>query len=217
MVLVISLGGSLLSPKPGEIDIEFLRKFKDTIRNINEKVIIVCGGGKIARQYQAAAMKFGVKGRNLDYIGIAATRLNAELVKSAFKAKIIGLRREKIDKIAISCGFEPGHSTDYDAVLLAKLYGAREVINLTNIDCVYDRDPKDPNAKPIKRINVKEYLKIVGSRWIPGKSFPFDPIAAKLASKYKIAIAIMNGRNLENLKKYIKGKKEESIGTIIEP
>jgi uridylate kinase len=162
MVRVISLGWSLISPSPGEIDIEFLKELKKLIGSIDEKFIIVCGGGKISRYYQSAAKEFGVKGKDLDYIGIAATRLNAELVRNIFKAPIIGLKKEKIGRLAVSCGFEPGHSTDYDAVILAKIYGAKEVINLTNIDYVYDKDPKLPDAKPIEKIKIKDYLKLIG-------------------------------------------------------
>ena len=215
MVRVMSLGGSLISPNPGEVDIEFLKKLKNLVKTIDEKFIIVCGGGKLSRYYQSAAKKFKVKNKDLDYIGIAATRLNAELVKSIFNTSIIGLKKEKIGKVSISCGFEPGHSTDYNAVILAKIYGAKEVINLTNIDYVYDKDPKLPDAKPIEKIKMDDYLKIVRDKWIPGKNVPFDPIATKIAKKYKIKIVILNGKKIENLKNFIKGKK--FIGTIIEP
>ncbi|MEM2174733.1 MAG: UMP kinase [Candidatus Micrarchaeia archaeon] len=220
---VISLGGSLISPNPGEINTRLIKRLRDLIKKLDEKFIIVCGGGKISRVYQASAKKFNVSKKQLDFIGIAATRLNAELIKGIMGGKIISLeKKEKFGKIAISCGFEPGHSTDYDSVVLAKIYGCKEVINLTNIDYVYEKDPSKINVKKkekkeklrkIERISFDDYLKIVGKKWIPGKNVPFDPIATQLAKKYDIKIVIMNGRKIKNLKNYLEGKK--FIGTLI--
>jgi uridylate kinase len=34
------------------------------------------------------------------------------------------------------------YSTDFDAVMLAKNFGAKKVINLSNIDYAYDKDHK---------------------------------------------------------------------------
>ena len=42
---------------------------------------------------------------------------------------------------------------------------------------------------------------------------PFDPIASKLAQEEKIEVAIMNGRKLQNLEKYLEDEKIQ--GTII--
>ena len=52
----------------------------------------------------------------------------------------------------VAGGWMPGRSTDDDAVRLAKIYGAEMVINLSNIDYVYDKDPnKYKDAKKLPK------------------------------------------------------------------
>jgi len=64
--------------------------------------------------------------------------------------------------------------------------------------------------------------KIVGWRWSPGLSSPFDPVAAKLAEKLKIRVFIIKGteiKNFENILVQLSLKKGNSLklrGTIIE-
>ena len=101
--------------------------------------------------------------------------------------------------------------------MLAKTYGAKEVINLSNIDYVYDKDPnKFKNAKKIERINWKDFRKnIVGYKWVPGENVPFDPIASRLAEKSSLKVVIMNGKNLTEVKKALEGG--EFKGTIVSP
>ena len=222
-LFVISLGGSLLVP--GEIDINFLRKFKSIIEReikFGKKFIIIVGGGKTARNYQNAAKSLTkVSNEDLDWLGIHATRINAHLLLTIFRKfayfRIIKNPKEKIkfkEKILIAAGWKPGFSTDYDAVLLAKTYGSDTIINLTNVDYVYDKDPnKFKDAKPFKEISWKDYLKLIDQKWIPGMSAPFDPVASGLAQKLKIKVIIINGRKPENLKNCLENRK--FTGTVI--
>ena len=88
--VVISLGGSLIAPK--EINVAFLKEFRKLILDFvkrGNRVIIVCGGGKICRKYNAAAERVfkGVSDVDLDWLGITATRLNAELLRVVFGNK----------------------------------------------------------------------------------------------------------------------------------
>jgi uridylate kinase len=222
-IYVISLGGSLVVPN--EINIKFLRLFKNIIEKKikeNKKFIIIVGGGKTARNYQNAAKALTkVSNEDLDWLGIHATRINAHLLLTIFRKyayfRIIKNPKEKInfkEKILIAGGWKPGFSTDYDAVLLAKTYNSDTIINLTNVDYVYDKDPnKFKSAKPFKEISWKDYLKLIEQKWIPGMSAPFDPIASKLAQKFKFKVIILNGRKLKNLENYLANKNFQ--GTII--
>jgi uridylate kinase len=222
-IYVISLGGSLVVPN--EINIKFLSLFKNIIEKKikeNKKFIIIVGGGKTARNYQNAAKALTkVSNEDLDWLGIHATRINAHLLLTIFRKyayfRIIKNPKEKIsfkEKILIAAGWKPGFSTDYDAVLLAKTYGSDTIINLTNVDYVYDKDPnKFKSAKPFKEISWKDYLKLIEQKWIPGMSAPFDPIASKLAQKFKFKVIILNGRKLKNLENYLANKSFK--GTII--
>ncbi len=221
--IVISVGGSLICPD--DIDIIFLKNFYKIITKQlkqNKKFILITGGGKIARNYQKAAQKIiKVSNKELDWLGIQATKINAQLLLTIFKIfahkKIITNPKEKInfkEKILIASGWKPGFSTDYDAVLLAKTYGSDTIINLTNIDYVYDKDPnKFKDAKPFKKISWKNYLQFIEQKWIPGMSTPFDPIASKLAQKFKFKVIILNGKKLKNLENYLANKNFK--GTII--
>ncbi len=219
---IISLGGSLIAPDG--IDTIFLRQFKEIIERRakkGDKFVIICGGGKTARKYQEAASELmAADNEELDWIGIYATRLNALLLRYIFgkntQDPIVVNPTEKINfkkSIVIAAGWKPGWSTDYDAVLLAKQLKAKEVVNMSNIDYVYGKDPrKYSDAKPIESISWKDFRKIIGSKWTAGLNAPFDPIAAKEAEKLKLR-AVIIGRNLDNLGKCLDNKNFK--GTVI--
>jgi uridylate kinase len=221
---ILSLGGSLVCPE--KIDTKFLKKFKNFILRWVKKgkrFLIFVGGGKTARIYQKAAKELAIgSSAQLDWIGILATWLNAFFVKSLFGDlafwQVLSDPSKKIKtnkKLIFFGGWKPGRSTDFDCVLAAKTFGVKRVVNLSDIDYVYDKNPKKfKNAKPLKRISFDEFLKIVGTEWTPGVNLPFDPEATKLAKKEKIKIIILNGKNFENLEKALKGEKFK--GTIIE-
>lgn len=222
-IYILSLGGSLIVPD--EIDHKFVKKFRELIvkkvKN-GDKFIIVCGGGGLNRKYNEAAKKVRkLSNDELDWVGIYATRYNAQFIKILFgdlahnEISINPHKKTRTKKpIIIGAGYIPGWSSDYDAVYLAKTYGAKKVVNLSNIDHAYDKDPrKYKNAIPIKNIDWKSFRKIVGNKWEPRMSKPFDPIASREAEKLKLEVAILNGRKLKNLENYLNGKK--FIGTII--
>lgn len=221
--IVISLGGLLIAPD--DIDIDFLRDFKSLILSHiaqGKKFVIITGGGKIARRYQTAAKRLAdVSNEDLDWIGIASLKLNAELLRVIFadcaRDKVISNLSDHFDfekPVVIGSAFEPGHSTDYDAVLAAKTIGAKKVINLSNIDYVYDSDPKvTPNAKKIERISWADYRKVIPPKWISGLNYPFDPTASEMAQKENMQVIIMNGKPIDNLAKCLNG--EDFAGTKI--
>lgn len=220
--IILSLGGSTIVPD--KIDINFLKNFKKLINEFVKKdfrFVIYCGGGYTARRYQKAASIVGkLTEEDLDWIGIHATRLNAHLLRVIFKdlaePKIVKDPTKKIKfnkTILIAAGWKPGWSTDYDAVLLAKNLRVSEVINITDIDYVYNKDPnKFKDAKPIKEISWKKFRKLVGNEWKAGLCMPFDPIAAKEAQKLKLKVIIL-GKDIANLSNFLNNK--DSKCTII--
>jgi uridylate kinase len=219
--IIISLGGSLVAP--GEIDLGFLKSFKHSLQKYlgTMRFFILVGGGKPARLYQKALLEFGAKSNERDWMGINITRLNAEVVKQLFTGysfdKIITDPNKKVKTnkdIIIGAGWKPGWSTDYDAVLIAKNNNVKTIINLTNIDYVYDKNPSQfPDAKPLKEIDWKSFERIVGDKWTPGLNMPFDPRASKLAERLKLKVIMLNGRNLERLEDFLNNK--PFIGTTI--
>ena len=219
--VIISLGGSIINPE--DIDISFLKSFKRAITdyvNKGNRVVIVTGGGSICRKYQNAAKAIkNLTDDELDEIGIAATKLHADFIRLMFGEiafeKIIDNPTAEIDtekKILVGSGWKPGFSSDRDAVLLANNLKADTVINLTNIQYVYDKDPKEyPEAKPFKQLSWKEFGDIIGKDWTPGLNVPFDPVASSDAEKNNIRVVILKG--LENLESFLNDRQFE--GTII--
>jgi len=213
-VIVLSVGGSLINS--GTIDIVFLKKLKKLIMSRPEKFILVCGGGKPAREYMSAAKEFGVSRYGQDEIGIAATWLNGELVRQIFNApELIKKPTKKVFKKVLMVGcYKPGHSSDFDTVRWGALYNAK-IFNLSNTDYVYTADPKkNPSAKPIKKLSWKEYKKMIPAEWSSGLSTPFDPVATRFAEKHKLKVFLVNGKRLDELENAFDNKL--FIGTVIE-
>ncbi len=118
------------------------------------------------------------------------------------------------EKILVAGGYKPGRSSDGAMIQIAKTYGAKTVINLSNIDYVYTKDPrKFKNAKPIKQATWDGFLNIIGRKWKPGANLPFDPTAAKQAKKQGQTVVIASGKNLKNLANILENKK--FVGTVI--
>jgi uridylate kinase len=221
--VVVSVGGSLIVPDG--IDTNFLIHFKTLILEKVQRGFtfsIIAGGGKTARHYQDAANVVTPLSRyDLDWIGIHSTRLNAQLLRNIFVGyahpqviKNPTIDIEADEPIIIAAGWQPGCSTDYDAVLMAKNIGATRLVNLSNVDYVYESDPrKNPNAKKIEKISWAEFRKLIPEEWDPGLSSPFDPVAAKEAESLGIKVAIINGAKLEEFSNYLDDK--PFVGTII--
>ncbi|WP_422481483.1 UMP kinase [Pleomorphochaeta sp. DL1XJH-081] len=225
-ITVLSLGGSIIAPDA--VDHEFLKRFVAAMEkylndNPDHKVILVTGGGAPARNYQKAykAIAEQPDADLLDWLGIAATHLNGTLVRSLFSrycddALVTDPTAPIVfsGNILVAAGWKPGFSSDTDAVFLAKRFGARKVVNLSNIAKVYTADPKvDPTATPIDQIGWADFRNMVGDTWIPGKNVPFDPIASKEAQEGNLQVICADGRNIENTFAILRGEPFE--GTVI--
>lgn len=227
--IVMSIGGSLIVPNGG-IDTKFLSNLNKFVRdqlanNPNRQFFLVVGGGKIARTYRDAGREVighELNRDDLDWLGIHATKLNAHLVRTIFRdiahpyiIKHYEIIRKAPEPVVVAAGWKPGWSTDYDAVLLCEDYNVKDIINLSNVPQVFDKDPNEnPDAKPIDKISWEKFRKIVGDIWIPGMNAPFDPVAAQKAEEVGIKVAILSGHDFQNLENYINNKK--FLGTVIE-
>ncbi len=222
--IVVSVGGSLIVPE--QIDTAFLNSFRELILKKVEEGLsfyIITGGGRTARNYQEAA--FAVRGDlprdDLDWLGIHSTRMNAHLVRTLFReeaqAKIVKNPTRRINprgNIVVGAGWKPGWSTDYCAVLAAKKIGAKKMVNLSNIDYVYDKDPrKFEDAQKIEKIGWNDFRNLIPKDWDPGLSSPFDPVAAREAQSVGLEVAVINGNKLEEFDNYLSGT--EFKGTVI--
>lgn len=223
--IVISLGGSLIVPDT--IDTELLSNFKQFVEEsvqAGKRIAVIAGGGKTTRRYQEAAAHVAtLTDDDLDWLGIHATRLNAHLIRTILRdvahPVIITNPDDVLDvpdsaRVIVAAGYRPGSSTDLRAVQIASHLGATKLINLSNIDYAYTDDPRtNPNAQKITATTWAEFRAILPTEWSPGLSSPFDPVAAREAEKNAIEVAIINGKQLDELRKYLKG--ETFIGSLI--
>lgn len=226
--VIISVGGALIAPKKG-VDVSFLTQFNTLIRSYVDKgmrFMLVAGGGAVCREYRDAgkAVIKTMPDDDLDWIGIHATRLNGHLLRTIFKDiahhRMIENYHHPLENwhepIAIGAGWKPGFSSDYCATYLAKEHGAKYLINLSNIDYVFDKDPaRFPEAKPLKDTTWAHVLDITGTTWSPGMSAPFDPIACQLAREIGLTVIVANGSPLENLSHILSNVSFK--GTVIHP
>ncbi|HOZ72319.1 MAG TPA: UMP kinase [Spirochaetales bacterium] len=226
MTKVLSLGGSIVAPDVP--DAAFVKAFALTARrwldaDAARRLIVVVGGGGPARAWQKAYRDAAdaPDADAQDWIGIMATRLNAQLVRSLFldlcphevvtdptSVAVFGGR------VLVAAGWKPGFSTDFDAVVLAERFQADVVVNLSNIAKVYTADPRtDPNAKAIDDISWKDFRAMVGDEWTPGKNVPFDPVASRRAEQLGLRVVCAAGKDLANLEAILDGK--PFVGTTI--
>lgn len=231
---VLSVGGSIIAPDTP--DTEFLSAFTRMttewlMHNPDARLIFVAGGGAPAREYQnayrAVAENFSGpqkdaasfpseddENRACDWIGIMATRLNAQLLKTCYgplcAQDVVTDPTQVTDftgRVLVAAGWKPGFSTDNDAVLLAERFNADTVVNLSNIEKVYTDDPRrNPDARPLDTISWANFRKIVGDEWVPGKNCPFDPIASRKAQELGLTVICAGGKNIENIRAILNGK-----------
>ncbi|MFH1632083.1 MAG: UMP kinase [bacterium] len=225
--IIMSIGGSLIVPNGGP-DATYLRSLKKMIDGQlkrGRRFVIVTGGGKTARHYVQAASDVinKIDPEDLDWLGIHATRLNGHLMRTIFRkvAHPVMIKdptrtptRFK-EQILVAAGWKPGWSTDYVACRIAKRLGSETILNVSNIDYVYDRDPREhKDAKPVEEMSWVDFRKIVGNEWSPVKSAPFDPVASRFCHKYKMRVAIVNGEDMTNVGRLVDGSKFK--GTILQ-
>ena len=157
---------------------------------------------------------------HLDKIGIAATRLNATIIREAFTEagiSVSGIIPTSVNEaiqlleerpVVVMGGTEPGHTTDAVAIRLAIAVNASKCIIATNVGKVFNEDPrKNPNAKSFDFLTHDELQQIVGpaEHKEAGKSSVVDPIAVSEATKANLELNIIDGRKIERIKHTILG------------
>lgn len=228
--LVISIGGFLVVPNK-KIDTEFLKKFNNLIRkrlaeDKNLRFFLIVGGGFIARHYRNAGRRiigWELTRDDLDWLGVHTTKLNAHLIRTIFRdlahpyiIKHYEIIRKTTEPIVVASGWKPGHTTDYEAVLLCEDYKINTILNLGHVEGVYNKNPKKfKDAKLINKISWADFRKIKSNKWTRGLNVPFDTAAAKKAEELGIKVIVLSGYNFDNLERYFRG--EKFIGTIITP
>ncbi len=225
MRVTICFGGSIVAPgDPDTICIQDIVKTVRKLRAQKHNILIVVGGGELARAYIQAAIDLGISRVHQDHIGIASTRLNAQLlifalgdlaepspVADFWKAVRLSLK----DKVPVMGGTTPGQTTDAVAASLAQESKSEILVFFTNVDGVYTADPKlDSKAKKIDRMTAAELAKLLATEEIsPGMKSIMDPVAVKLLQRSNIETLILGKHEIKRLPEILNGAKH--TGTTI--
>jgi uridylate kinase len=196
------------------------------VKEMGLDLCLVIGGGNIFRGVSAATN--GMSRSNADYVGMIATIMNAismqdALEKAGVHTRVLSaievreicepyIRRRAIrhlekGRVVIFAGGtgNPYFTTDTAACLRAMETDCEVILKATNVDGVYDKDPKKHNdAKFYKELTyieaLQQNLKVM------------DATAISLCMDNKLPIVVFNLNKEGNIKKAIMG---ENVGTIV--
>ncbi|WEU39811.1 MAG: UMP kinase [Candidatus Odinarchaeum yellowstonii] len=226
MRVVLKIGGSIIKGVNENLNLKIIRDYADNIKRMiweGYSVMVVVGGGALAREYVNYMRSLGAPESVCDEVGIDCARLNGMILIAALKEDAYPypvqnfrevLKLLPLNKVLVLGGVQPGQSTNAVAALLAETVSADYLINLTNVDGVYDKNPlKYSDAKLLREVTTSELERILSAEPTGAGEYPlFDPLAIKIIRRSGIPTWIVNGKNPENILKILRG---ENIGTKI--
>ncbi|MBQ7726142.1 MAG: UMP kinase [Clostridia bacterium] len=227
--ILLKLSGEVLAGDKGTgIDFDKVLEICTSVKecvDLGVQVGIVVGGGNFWRGRSSGKMDR----TRADHMGMLATAINALALADALEqlgvtARVqtaIEMRQvaeqyirnravrhlEKGRVVIFGCGTgNPFFSTDTAAALRAAEIGADVLFKATNVDGVYDCDPKtNPNAKKFETLSHFDVLQ--------KELHVMDSTAASLCMDNHIEIVVFNLDHPENIVKSVTG---EHIGTVIQ-
>lgn len=195
-ILVIKLSGSIFNFKTTS---KSLKEYAQVLLDIQTKVqpVVVSGGGIIARHYVSLARSLGSDESSLDEMGIEISRLNAMLLSAALGDYVYPVIPSNLEEISIACqsgkiiisgGLHPGQSTNATAALICEKIKADRFLNATDVDGIYDSDPKkNKKAKMFKEITIKKCLDLLNNESTQAGNYELmDIVAMKVIERSKI-------------------------------
>lgn len=226
--VLLKLSGEVLAGEKGTgIDFDKVTEVCEQIKKCVEmgvQIAIVVGGGNFWRGRSSGKMDR----TRADHMGMLATTINSlalcdaleQLGVTARVQTAIEMRQfaepyirnkairhlEKGRVVIFGCGTgNPFFSTDTAAALRGAEIGADVIFKATNVDGVYDSDPKtNPNAVKFDTLTHHEVL--------ARELHVMDSTAASLCMDNDIDILVFNLNNPENIVSAMVG---ENIGTVV--
>ncbi len=226
--ILLKLSGEVLAGEKGTgIDFDKVLEVCESIKECNEmgvEVAVVVGGGNFWRGRSGGKMDR----TRADHMGMLATSINALALADALEqlgvtARVqtaIEMRQiaelyirnkavrhlEKGRVVIFGCGTgNPFFSTDTGAALRAAEIGADVIFKATNVDGVYDSDPKkNPQAVKYDTLSHMEVLQ--------KELHVMDSTAASLCMDNGISILVFNLNDPHNIVRAVSG---EQIGTLV--
>lgn len=184
-VLLKLSGQAFAGGKPFGIDADVVKRIAEEIKSVQDEgieIAVIIGGGNIMRGGEAS--KAGIDRASADYMGMLATVINALALQDAVeklgtdtrlqsaiemaavaepfirRRAIRHLEKDRIVILAAGTG-NPYFTTDTAAILRALEIRAEAVLKATNVDGVYDCDPKkSPDAKKFERVGYSKAIEL---------------------------------------------------------
>jgi uridylate kinase len=223
MRVVVRIGGSVVA---SPVNTELMSKYADLLRTLKKQgheVVVVIGGGSLAREFIAIAKKLRLDEKAQDEIAISVSRLFAQL----FLEKLGDMSGRKValtlddaaeflseGKIVLMGGLKPGITTDAVAALVAERVKADLLVKGTDQDGVYNKDPrKHADAVKLDRLSFDDLSNVFSEdKHKAGMHQVVDPEAVKVLKRKRMKLVVVNGFKPENILAAVKG---ESVGTVI--
>jgi uridylate kinase len=222
--VVIRIGGSVVASPPNP---EIIGKYADLLRELKKKdheLMVVVGGGSLARDFIKVAKAMGLSESNQDKIAINVSRLFAQLF--AMKLGDVGLETVpttvdeaaeglKTRKIVVMGGIRPGMTTDAVAAMVAERIRAELLVKATDQEGIYTKDPKKhPDAEKINVLSFNDLVQLFEqNKHKAGIHQILDPEAVRILQKERTKTIVVNGFKPENVMLAVRGEK---VGTAIE-
>lgn len=228
--ILLKLSGEALGGESGQgIAAAALQNMAHQIREVRDlgvEVVVVVGGGNIFRGLQGTEK--GIERATGDYMGMLATVINAlalqdaleklgvpTRVQSAITMHQIAepfIRRRAVrhlekGRVVIFGGGtgNPYFSTDTAAALRANEIGAEVILKATQVDGIYDSDPKkNPRARRFTRLTYEEALE--------RQLKVMDSTAFTLCKENDMPIIVFELARPHNLCRVVLG---ELVGTLV--
>ncbi|MHA1506154.1 MAG: UMP kinase [Candidatus Asgardarchaeia archaeon] len=224
-IVVLKIGGSLLYDEGLRLKTKTIKGIVDSslkfVREGNDLGIVV-GGGKLSRLVIEEARRFGLPEAICDQIGISISRINAKIIAHLLGEVSCKKVPESWDefleflnkgKVLVLGGMNPGQSTNAVAAIMAEMMGAELLVNLSDVGGIYDRDPKDPNAKLLDRISSSDLMEMLVEKESKAGSYElFDLVALKILMRSKIPMIFTDGRDKGKVYLALKGRE---VGTLV--
>jgi len=228
---IIKIGGSLLFTEKRTLDSEKIIKFSKIFKSSENpgSHIIVCGGGLIAREYIDAVRYFEGSEALCDIFGIEISRINSKLIIASLKNLAYPQVPKSIEelstamlfnKIIVMGGLQPGQSTTSVALEVAEFTGAKELVILTDVRGIYDKDPKKfDDAILLRHLTFNQLQELIVKNFdnkqaAAGEYRIFDAVSLQVLKRSNIKVIVLSGKDLNEFKKYWNGEKD-ILGTII--
>jgi uridylate kinase len=210
--IVIKLSGSLFNFDTNSAQLSDYIQLIKKISNVYQPVIIT-GGGKIARFYINLSRTLGMDESGLDLIGIQVSHLNARLLISGLGENCYPLPPRNLEEISVALlsglvivtgGIYPGQSTNATSALIAERISATKFYNATDVDGIYDSDPRtNPAANKYDNINVQDCVNILKTeKSMAGTYDLMDLISLKVIERSNLPTVVFKS-TVDNIEKLV--------------